>query len=99
MTDEDRNDEETTAKPEVARRRAERRANTQRIPVDERERLRLLHYMRCPKCGQELDEITFRDVKVDKCFSCGGVFLDDGELEQLAGKAGWFEGMRYFFGR
>ncbi|MCH9683390.1 MAG: zf-TFIIB domain-containing protein [Deltaproteobacteria bacterium] len=53
--------------------------------------------MRCPKCGMPLDEITFRGVKVDKCFGCGGVYLDDGELEELAGKPGWFEAMRYFF--
>lgn len=67
------------------------------LPDDERERLRELHWMRCPKCGAELKEIVFRSVKVDKCFACGGVYLDDGELEQLAGKPGWFEAMRYLF--
>ena len=50
----------------------------------ERKRLKELHYMRCPKCGMELSEIEFREVKIDKCASCGGVWLDDGELDQLA---------------
>ena len=50
----------------------------------EKTRLKELHYMRCPKCGMELSEIEFREVKIDKCMSCGGVWLDDGELEQIA---------------
>jgi uncharacterized protein len=50
----------------------------------ERKRLKELHYMRCPKCGMALNEIEFREVKLDKCMACGGVWLDDGELEQIA---------------
>jgi hypothetical protein len=53
--------------------------------------------MHCPKCGADLTEIDFRGVKVDKCFACGGIYLDDGELEQLVGRPGWFEAMRTFF--
>ena len=64
---------------------------------DDRERQRHLHWMHCPKCGAELAEVQFRDVKLDKCFTCGGVYLDDGELEQLTGKPGWFESMLRFF--
>ena len=52
---------------------------------EERENLKQLHWMRCPKCGQELEEIVFRDVSIDRCTTCGGVFLDKGELEHLAG--------------
>lgn len=52
----------------------------------ERDRLRELHYMRCPKCGMELSTITFRGVAIDRCYSCEGTWLDKGELEQLAGK-------------
>jgi hypothetical protein len=51
----------------------------------EREKLKALHWMRCPKDGGQLHEVTFRDVSIDKCEDCGGVFLDRGELEQLAG--------------
>jgi len=51
----------------------------------ERETLRNLHHMRCPKCGMELLEIPIRGVQVDRCFSCNGTWLDEGELEKLAG--------------
>lgn len=84
---------------QLVRRRAKRERDSEELSVDERQRLRGLHWMRCPKCGMELDEVTFRGVRVDKCFSCGGVYLDDGELEQLAGKPGWFEAMRMYFSR
>jgi RNA polymerase-binding transcription factor DksA len=50
----------------------------------EREALRKQHFMRCPKCGMELKELRFRDVQVDRCFSCNGTWLDAGELEKLA---------------
>lgn len=49
-----------------------------------REELKRLHWMHCPKCGMELTEIEYRGIHVDKCFACGGVYLDDGELEEIA---------------
>jgi hypothetical protein len=52
----------------------------------EAERLKQLHWMRCPKCGFQLDTIQFRDLAIDRCFHCGGTWLDHGELEQLVGK-------------
>ena len=90
---------EQDIREELSRRRAARERDQDELTSEERARLRALHWMRCPKCGLLLDEITFRGVKVDKCFSCGGVYLDDGELEQLAGKPGWFEAMRLYFSR
>lgn len=92
-------DGEHEVREQLKRRRAARERHSEEISVDERARLKELHWMSCPKCGMQLDEITFRDVKVDKCFSCGGVYLDDGELEQLAGKPGWFEALRLYFSR
>jgi hypothetical protein len=50
----------------------------------ERERLRELHHMRCPKCGLGLQEVAYRGVDADLCFSCGGVFLDRGEIDRIA---------------
>jgi uncharacterized protein len=49
----------------------------------ERDRLKVLHWMRCPKCGMEMHEVKLRGVDVDVCFSCQGVFLDKGELEHI----------------
>jgi hypothetical protein len=50
----------------------------------ERDKLRALHHMRCPKCGLELQEVAFRGVNADLCFACGGVFLDRGEIDLVA---------------
>lgn len=51
---------------------------------EERERLKELHYMRCPKCGMNLVEIDYRGIKVDKCSECDGIWLDAGELESIS---------------
>ena len=95
MSDRDASNE--VSRDDLVRKREDTQRRHGDLPDMERERLRELHWMRCPKCGAELQEIVFRSVKVDKCFACGGVYLDDGELEQLAGKPGWFEAMRYLF--
>lgn len=41
--------------------------------------------MVCPRCGNTMDLETAEDVEVDVCLSCGGVWLDEGELEELKG--------------
>jgi hypothetical protein len=87
---------EARAREDIERQREQARLYNSQISDDERERLRRAHWMRCPKCGSQLSEVQFRLVKVDKCFTCGGVYLDDGELEQLTGKPGWFESMLRF---
>ncbi len=48
------------------------------------------HWMKCGKCGYDLQTIRWRNVDVEKCFRCGAILLDDGELEKLAGKEGGF---------
>lgn len=50
----------------------------------ERDELKNLHWMHCPKCGQQLETITIKAVEVDRCFHCNGIWLDEGELEKLA---------------
>lgn len=40
----------------------------------------------CPKCGIKMREHKYkhaREVNVDECYSCGGFFLDSGELKQI----------------
>ena len=49
----------------------------------ELKRLKDLHFMHCPKCGMQMQEIKYRGVDVDVCFACKGIFLDEGELEHL----------------
>ena len=52
---------------------------------DQREQTKAQCYMKCPKCGADLNEVTFRGIKIDRCLNCDGVWLDEGELEKLAG--------------
>jgi ribosomal protein L37AE/L43A len=41
------------------------------------------HYMKCPKCGADLAERAFGQVKVDVCPECDGIWLDKGEMDVL----------------
>jgi len=43
-------------------------------------------HMRCPKCGEPLKERSFHKILVDQCTGCGGIWLDAGELEEVAGR-------------
>jgi len=38
----------------------------------------------CPKCTSEMRSYERNRILVDQCTGCGGLFLDKGELEQLA---------------
>lgn len=69
-----------------------------RLTRDEQEALKTLHWMHCPKCGMELHPVPYKNVTLDKCFNCRGVFLDDGELEKVAGhESGFLEGVLSLF--
>ena len=86
------NEEEYFARQELERRRqVAKEAEVARLE-QEREHHRILHFMRCPKCGNELQEVAFGDVRVDKCFGCEGLWLDNGELEKLQKKEAGFAG-------
>ncbi len=47
--------------------------------------------MKCPKCGEPLKERSFQKINIDQCPACHGIWLDAGELEQVAEKesGGW----------
>ncbi len=48
--------------------------------------------LECPSCHTPMDEIVEPDVAIDVCATCGGRFLDKGELNELAtGLAGDIE--------
>ncbi len=42
--------------------------------------------MRCPKCGEPLKARSFQKIEIDQCTGCNGIWLDAGEMEQVAGK-------------
>jgi uncharacterized protein len=43
-------------------------------------------FMKCPKCGSPLKERSFQKIAIDQCTGCNGVWLDAGELEQIAAR-------------
>ncbi|NWG03210.1 MAG: zf-TFIIB domain-containing protein [Syntrophaceae bacterium] len=55
-----------------------------KLAEGEKKKLKELHYMKCPKCGMDLLEIDYKNIKIDKCSGCEGVWLDPGELETVS---------------
>lgn len=49
----------------------------------ERERAIALQVRRCPKCRIALEPQQLRQVQIERCNSCNGVWLDEGGLERL----------------
>lgn len=47
------------------------------------------HYMKCPKCGHDLEEIDHDHLKVDRCTNCKGIWLDPGEMDELLTRKNW----------
>lgn len=41
------------------------------------------NYMLCPVDGTKMDEMKFKDIEINTCPSCKGIWLDRGELEEL----------------
>ena len=93
-------EEEYFARLEFEKRKKAAEERARALAATERQRLRELHHMRCPKCGMELVEVSFRNIRIDRCSSCAGVFLDAGELEAVASKesAGFLKSLSGLFG-
>jgi hypothetical protein len=74
-------EEEYFARVEFERKKKAEEEKQKNMAAAEKKRLKDLHYMHCPKCGMELIEVEYKTLKVDRCSSCAGVWLDAGELE------------------
>jgi hypothetical protein len=48
------------------------------------EATRKSHIGKCPRCGYDLHSETYHEIPVERCGHCGGIFLDNSALEQLA---------------
>jgi hypothetical protein len=70
---------------EEARRAREAREKERQAQetAAERQRLKDLHYLKCPKCGHDLKAENLDGIEIDRCSYCEGFFVDAGELEQL----------------
>lgn len=79
-------EEEYFARLEFERRKKEEEERQGEMAEEEKSRLKELHWMHCPKCGMSLIEIEYKGIKVDKCSSCSGIWLDAGELEAIEEK-------------
>lgn len=81
-------EQEYFARQELERRRKVAQEQEAKLQTEERNNLKKLHWMRCPKCGMELVELEFRGAKIDQCSSCDGIWLDAGELDTVAAAEG-----------
>jgi hypothetical protein len=76
-------EDEYFVRQELERRKKWAQEQSTKIEGEERERIKQAHWMKCPKCGMDLQELQLHGITVDQCANCGWVFLDKGELEQL----------------
>jgi uncharacterized protein len=83
-------EEEYFAKQQYEKKKKIEEEKHKNLAAAEKTRLKDLHYMRCPKCGMELIEIDYKNIKIDRCSECKGIWLDPGELETVGriGKTG-----------
>ena len=40
-------------------------------------------WLQCPQCSEEMSKIIVRNLILDKCPSCGGIWLERGEVDLL----------------
>ena len=71
-------EEEYIARMEFEKKKKVEEEKHKNIKANEKESLKKLHYMRCPKCGMELIEIDYKNIKIDKCSECEGIWFDAG---------------------
>ena len=76
-------EDEYFARQELERRKKWAQEQAGKMAAEEKDRLKQLHYMKCPKCGMDLTTIEFQGISVDKCPNCNGTWFDSGEVEQL----------------
>lgn len=68
---------------ELKRRLQNLEAEQRATAETEKRQLKELHWMHCPKCGQELATENYGPVEIDLCPSCRGLWLDANELETI----------------
>jgi len=76
-------EDEYFTRQELERRKQWAKERAAKMATEEKQRLRDLHHMKCPKDGMDLQTIELHGVKIDQCATCSGMWLDAGELDQL----------------
>src|SRR5215217_6427863 len=76
-------EDEYFAREDIEKKRKLALQQAEETAAKQREELRKLHHMKCPRCGLDLHSLKRGEVEVDTCFHCHGIWLDAGELELL----------------
>jgi len=76
-------EEEYFAKENLEQRHRLKDSQEREHLIEEKKSKKALHYMKCPKCGEDLHTVQHRFVQIDECKSCGAIVLDKGELEKI----------------
>lgn len=76
-------EEDYFAREDIEKKRKLALQQAEETAAHRREELKQLHYMKCPKCGMDLQTLSKGHVDVDACFNCHGIWLDAGELDQI----------------
>jgi hypothetical protein len=85
------NEDQHIMEHELKRRLQKLETEQQAAAETEKRRLKELHWMHCPKCGQRLTTENYGTAEIDVCPSCRGLWLDVNELETiLANENGFF---------
>jgi hypothetical protein len=45
--------------------------------------LRAAHWLKCPKCGHDMEVMSLEGIEVENCTFCKGIYFDRDELESL----------------
>ncbi len=77
-------EDEYIARMEYEKKRQIEAERHSMMAASEKDKLRELHFMRCPKCGMELIEVEYKGTKIDECSECRGIWLDAGELARVS---------------
>ena len=93
-------EEEYFARQEFERRKKALSDQSSRDAAAERDRILAVAKNRCPKCAAPLLTIKYKNVELDKCSGCQGLWFDFGELEQVMGSeaGGFLGGLKRIFG-
>jgi hypothetical protein len=76
-------EEDYFAREEIEKKRQLALKQARETEEKRKQELKALHWMKCPKCGMDLQTLSRGAVEIDTCFNCHGIFLDEGELERL----------------
>jgi Zn-finger nucleic acid-binding protein len=92
-------EEEYIAREEAEKKRRLAIAQTKSLADADRERLKELHHMRCPRCGMALSKLALHGVEVARCFDCHGIFIGEADIKKLVGEEGYWSRVMQFFAR